>query len=46
MTAAKDIMHTGVTCVREHETLTAAAQHMRDLEVGAQPICGDDERLH
>ena len=46
MTTARDIMHAGATCVREHETLTAAAQHMRDLGVGALPICGDDDRLH
>ncbi len=45
MTTAKDIMHTGVTCIGEHETLTAAAQHMRDLGVGALPIFGDDDRL-
>jgi CBS domain-containing protein len=46
MTTARDIMHTGATCVGEHETLTAAAQHMRELGVGALPICGDDDRLH
>jgi CBS domain-containing protein len=46
MTTAKEIMHTGVACVGEHETLTAAAQHMRDLDVGALPICGDDGHLH
>ncbi|HYB36445.1 MAG TPA: CBS domain-containing protein [Mycobacterium sp.] len=46
MTTAKDIMHTGATCVGEHETLAAAAEHMRELGVGALPICGDDERLH
>jgi CBS domain-containing protein len=46
MTTARDIMHAGATCVGEHETLTAAAQHMRDLGVGALPICGDDDRLH
>jgi CBS domain-containing protein len=46
MTTAKDIMHTGATCVGEHETLAAAAEHMRDLGVGALPICGDDDRLH
>jgi CBS domain-containing protein len=46
MTTAKDIMHTGATCVGEHETLAAAAQHMRDLGVGALPICGEDDRLH
>ena len=44
MTTARDIGHTGATCVGEHETLTAAAQHMRELGVGALPICGD--RLH
>jgi len=46
MTTAREIMHSGATCVGEHETLTAAAQHMRDLGVGALPICGDDDRLH
>ncbi len=46
MITARDIMHTGATCVGEHETLTAAAQHMRELGVGALPICGDDDRLH
>jgi CBS domain-containing protein len=46
MTTARDIMHTGATCVGEHETLTAAAQHMRELGMGALPICGDDDRLH
>ncbi len=43
---ARDIMHTGATCIGEHETISAAAQHMRDLGVGALPICGDDDRLH
>lgn len=46
MTTARDIMHAGTTCIREHETLTAAAQHMRELGVGSLPICGDDDRLH
>lgn len=46
MTTARDIMHAGATCIGEHETLTAAAQHMRELGVGALPICGDDDRLH
>jgi CBS domain-containing protein len=46
MTTAKEIMHTGATCIGEHETLAAAAQYMRDLDVGALPICGDDGRLH
>ena len=46
MTTAKEIMHTGAKCIGEHETLVAAAQYMRDLGVGALPICGDDDRLH
>ena len=46
MTTAREIMHTGATCVGEHETVMAAARQMRDLGVGALPICGDDDRLH
>ncbi|MFZ2178699.1 MAG: CBS domain-containing protein [Rhodococcus sp. (in: high G+C Gram-positive bacteria)] len=46
MTSARDIMHTGATCIGEHDTLTAAAQRMRELDVGALPICGDDDHLH
>jgi CBS domain-containing protein len=46
MTSARDIMNAGVTCVGEHETLSAAAQHMREHDIGALPICGDDDRLH
>ncbi len=46
MTSARDIMHFGVECIGEHESLLHAAQRMRDLDVGALPICGDDDRLH
>jgi CBS domain-containing protein len=46
VTTARDIMHVGATCIGEHETLEAAAKRMRDLDVGALPICGDDDRLH
>ena len=46
MTTAQDIMHTGAECIGEHESLYKAAQRMRDLDVGALPICGDDDRLH
>jgi CBS domain-containing protein len=46
MTTARDIMHTGAECIGEHQTLQHAAQRMRDLDVGALPICGDDDRLH
>jgi CBS domain-containing protein len=45
MTTARDIMHTGAECVGEHQTLQHAAQRMRDLGVGALPICDDNDRL-
>lgn len=45
MTKARDIMTPGAECVGEHETLADAARKMRDLNVGALPICGDDDRL-
>lgn len=46
MTTARDIMHTGATCVQESETLADAARKMGELDVGALPICGPDDRLH
>jgi CBS domain-containing protein len=46
MTTARDIMHTGAECIGEHETLQYAAQRMRDLDVGALPICDDNYTLH
>jgi CBS domain-containing protein len=46
MTTARDVMNAGVTCVGERETFSAAAQHMREHDIGALPICGDDDRLH
>ena len=46
MTTAADIMHAGAECIGEHQSLQQAAQRMRDLDVGALPICGDDDRLH
>ncbi|MGH3313598.1 MAG: CBS domain-containing protein, partial [Streptomyces sp.] len=42
---ARDIMSTDVRCVGEQETLRDAARMMRDLRVGALPICGEDQRL-
>lgn len=46
MTTAREIMHQGAECIKEDETLAAAAARMRELNVGALPICGQDERLH
>ncbi len=45
MTTAREVMSQGVECVGENETLVVAAQKMRDLDVGALPICGEDNRL-
>lgn len=45
MTTARDIMNPSVTCVAEHASLVEAAQKMRELGVGALPICGDDDHL-
>jgi len=39
-------MSPDVTCIRTDQTLVEAARIMRDLDVGALPICGDDDRLH
>jgi len=46
LTTARDIMHAGVTCIGEHETLSADAHQMRDLGIRALPIWADDDRLH
>ena len=39
-------MHTGAECIDQSETLATASALMRDLHVGALPICGPDNRLH
>ncbi|MCT4352075.1 CBS domain-containing protein [Streptomyces sp. Je 1-79] len=42
---ARDIMTAGGQCVGEHESLQDAAKMMREMQVGALPICGDDDKL-
>jgi CBS domain-containing protein len=42
MTTARDIMHAGATCISANQSLQHAAYQMRDLDVGALPICSDD----
>jgi CBS domain-containing protein len=42
---ARDIMTGGVECARSTDTLVDAARTMRDLDVGALPICGENDRL-
>jgi len=45
MPTARDIMNSHAECARTSDTLVDAARKMRDLDVGALPICGEDERL-
>jgi CBS domain-containing protein len=45
MTTARDIMTSNTECAQISDTLADAAKKMRDLDVGALPICGDDNRL-
>ena len=45
MTHARDAMHQGVECIGQNESLADAALKMREMHIGALPICGDDDRL-
>ena len=45
MTVARDLMTPDPQRVKEDETLVDAARLMRDLDVGALPIWGNDNRL-
>ncbi|MDQ3644444.1 MAG: CBS domain-containing protein [Actinomycetota bacterium] len=42
---ARDVMTQGVECAGENDTVADAAKKLADLDVGAMPICGEDERL-
>lgn len=45
MATAREIMTGDATCVGERESLQDAARMMAELDVGALPICGEDNRL-
>ena len=45
MTTAREIMTPDAQCARSEEMLADAARKMRDLGVGALPICGEDDKL-
>jgi CBS domain-containing protein len=45
MKSAREIMSANAECASVNDSLTDAARKMRDLDVGALPICGDDSRL-
>jgi CBS domain-containing protein len=42
---ARDVMTQDPQCVGENETVLEAARKLADLDVGAMPICGEDDRL-
>jgi CBS domain-containing protein len=45
MATIREIMTPDAVCVGENETLADAARKMRELDVGALPVCGEDNRL-
>jgi CBS domain-containing protein len=45
MTKAREIMTPDVTCVSASDTVLDAAKLMATHDVGAVPICGEDNRL-
>src|SRR3954471_9789796 len=42
---ARDVMTGGADCIGENDTVVEAAKRLADLDVGAMPICGEDNRL-
>jgi len=40
-----EVMTRGVECVRPGDSLARAAERMKELNVGALPVCGDNDRL-
>jgi CBS domain-containing protein len=45
MATAREIMTPGAVCVRSSDTALDAARLMARNEIGAVPICGEDDRL-
>jgi CBS domain-containing protein len=41
----KDVMTHGVECARPTDSIARAAEKMKELNVGALPVCGDSDRL-
>jgi CBS domain-containing protein len=46
MTTAREIMSGSAECVSASDTLADVARKMKGLDIGALPICGDDNKLH
>jgi CBS domain-containing protein len=41
----REAMHEGCECIGESQSVLDAATQMERLDVGAMPICGEDDRL-
>src|SRR4051812_44253185 len=42
---AREVMTGGAECVGENDTIEEVAKRLAELDVGAMPICGEDNRL-
>lgn len=42
---AHDLMTEGCQCIGESESVADAARKLAELNIGAMPICGDDDKL-
>jgi CBS domain-containing protein len=42
---AREVMSGGAECIGENDSVLDAARRMAELDVGAMPICGEDDRL-
>jgi CBS domain-containing protein len=42
---AREVMTGGAECIGENDTILDAARRLAELDVGAMPICGEDNRL-
>ena len=43
--SAREVMSGGADCVGENDSVADAAKKLAELDVGAMPICGEDDRL-
>ena len=44
-TTAREVMSGDCQCIGEKDTVLDAAKRLAELDVGAMPICGEDDRL-
>src|SRR3954451_10752919 len=42
---AREVMSGGAECIGENDSILDAAKRLAELDVGAMPICGEDNRL-